>query len=194
MSDTGGTAPSTTETGKANPFWDFSLTVYGEPRVGAACLAAQDDHGADVNLLLLCCWLGFVGVKLTPESIRRLDALAEGWRAEAIQPLRALRTRLRQPVGPIDVAMAGPVREQIKQAELLAEKVEQDLLYAALQTLPGRDGRDAEPTGLARQNLQLYATAILELPSALPMKETIEALLAGCRTAVTPPEDAEDLL
>ena len=175
--------------GRANPFWDFSLAVYGEPRVGRSCLQAQEEHGADVNLLLLCCWLGFVGVKLTEESIRRLDALADGWRTEAILPLRALRTRLRQPVGPIDTAMADPVRECVKQAELLAEKVEQDLLYAALQTLPGRDGRDAEPSGLARQNLQLYATAILLLPNALAMKEVIENLLAGCRAALEAAEE-----
>ncbi len=179
------------DSGRPNPFWDFSLAVYGEPRVSRACLDAQDEHGADVNLLLLCCWLGFVGVKLTGAGIRRLDALADGWRTEAILPLRALRTRLRQPVGPIDAAMAEPVRSCVKQAELLAEKVEQDLLYAALQTLPGRDGRDAEPSGLARQNLQLYATAILSLPNALAMKETIEGLLAGCRAVLEAAEEGD---
>ena len=149
MTDASDTGASGDGSKSTNPFWDFSLAVYADQRVREACLEAQDEHGADVNILLLCCWLGFVGVKVTHESIRRLDALVEGWRAEAILPLRALRARLRQPVGPIDVAMAEPVREQVKQAELLAEKTEQDLLYAALQTLPGRDGRDAEPSGPA---------------------------------------------
>ena len=168
-----------------NPFWEFSLVVYGEPEVSRACLDAQDSHGADVNILLLCCWLGFVGVKLTHESMGRLDTLAEGWRTEAIQPLRDLRRRLDQPVGPIAVEMASAVREAVKQAELLAERTEQDLLYSALQTLPGRDGRDAEPTGLARQNLQLYVTAVLGMKTAMPVRTLIEDLLTGCRSALS---------
>ena len=40
------------------PFWDFSLAVYGRPGVAPACLALQQRHGADVNLLLFCAWFG----------------------------------------------------------------------------------------------------------------------------------------
>ena len=39
-------------------FWDFSLEIYAKPGVAQACLALQDECGADVNLLLFCCWAG----------------------------------------------------------------------------------------------------------------------------------------
>jgi uncharacterized protein (TIGR02444 family) len=35
-----------------DPFWRFSLDLYGRPGVAPACLALQDEAGADVNLVL----------------------------------------------------------------------------------------------------------------------------------------------
>jgi len=37
-----------------NPFWDFSLAVWGREAVKPACLALQARHGIDVNILLFC--------------------------------------------------------------------------------------------------------------------------------------------
>ena len=176
----------------ANPFWEFSILVYGNEEVRDACLDAQEVYGADVNLLLLCSWLGFVGIKLTPEGVRRLDTLVDGWRREAVLPLRTLRKRLKGTIGPVPSDMAAGVRNAVKQAELQAEKIEQDLLYSALQTLPGRDGRDAERSGVARQNLQLYATEILNLPTVSAMRGAIEEILEGCRAALEAEADLSD--
>ncbi len=39
-------------------FWDFSLAIYRQPGVPEECLALQERLGADVNLLLLCAYLG----------------------------------------------------------------------------------------------------------------------------------------
>ena len=180
------------EVAGTNPFWDFSLTVYRNDAVRTACLDAQDTHAANVNLLLLCCWLGFVGIKLTPEGIRRLDTLVDGWRQEAVQPLRALRRRLKETIGPVPGEMSAGVRALVKQAELEAERIEQALLYTALKALPGRDGRDAERGGLARQNLQLYALECLDLPSAAAMRGPIEQLLEGCRAAVAEAQENDE--
>jgi uncharacterized protein (TIGR02444 family) len=41
----------------ADEFWQFSLEVYAKPQVAELCLALQDEHGFDVNVLLLCLWL-----------------------------------------------------------------------------------------------------------------------------------------
>src|SRR6202000_1576818 len=47
-------------------FWTFSLAVYADPAVQRECLALQDDHGVDVNLLLFCAFVGAVhGVALS---------------------------------------------------------------------------------------------------------------------------------
>ena len=41
----------------ADEFWQFSLEVYARPQVADLCLVLQDEHGFDVNILLLCLWL-----------------------------------------------------------------------------------------------------------------------------------------
>ncbi len=44
-----------------HPFWDFSLEVYGAEGVPPACLALQEAHQLDVNIVLFCCWTGATG-------------------------------------------------------------------------------------------------------------------------------------
>jgi uncharacterized protein (TIGR02444 family) len=74
-----------------NAFWAFSLAFYAQPGVMPACLALQDRHGVDVNLALLCCW---VGEPLDAAALAEADALVAEWRTQVVQPLRAVR-RLR---------------------------------------------------------------------------------------------------
>src|SRR5665213_163755 len=45
----------------ADSFWRFSQDFYALPGVAPACLALQDGHGRDVNLVLYGCWLGMSG-------------------------------------------------------------------------------------------------------------------------------------
>ena len=44
-----------------HPFWDFSLIVYMTPGVGPACVALQEAHELDVNIVLFCLWAGASG-------------------------------------------------------------------------------------------------------------------------------------
>ena len=55
-----------------NPFWDFSLAVWGREAVEPACLDLQERHGLDVNLLLFCGWAGRRGRALDDADIARL--------------------------------------------------------------------------------------------------------------------------
>ena len=41
----------------ARPLWDFSLEVYGRPKVAETCLRLQDEFGVDVPVLLFAAWL-----------------------------------------------------------------------------------------------------------------------------------------
>ncbi|MEE9209867.1 MAG: TIGR02444 family protein, partial [Kiloniellales bacterium] len=63
-----------------NPFWDFSLAVWGREAVAPACLALQERHGLDVNLLLFCGWAGRRGRALAAADIERLIEAARPWR------------------------------------------------------------------------------------------------------------------
>ena len=66
------------------PFWRFSLRTYGAPGVARACLALQDACGADVNLLLFCCWLGVEGRGLNKRLLRRTLAAVSAWQSEVL--------------------------------------------------------------------------------------------------------------
>ncbi len=112
-----------------HPFWDFSLAVYGRPGVAEACLALQDRHGLDVNLLLFCCWAGAKGRALDAGDMARLIAAAGPWNAEVVRPLRTARRWLKtQRSAPRDQAEI--LRARIKADELEAERLEQSILAA----------------------------------------------------------------
>ncbi len=55
-----------------NLFWVFSLEVYQAPYVEDGLLLLQDRHGFDVNIILLCCWLGGRGIRIKDKSVQRL--------------------------------------------------------------------------------------------------------------------------
>jgi uncharacterized protein (TIGR02444 family) len=111
-------------------FWRFSLAVYGAPGVAARLVELQDRHGLDVNLALLCAWLGWSGRgRVDMAFIERAERAVAGWRDEIVVPLRAARRALR---GRDEPAGAAALREEVKRAELEAERLAQRLLVAVL--------------------------------------------------------------
>ena len=126
-------------------FWDFSLSLYGKPGVAPACLALQERHGLDVNVLMFCLWLAASGRgPVRAATLAEAFAAAEAWHAEAVRPLRAVRRRLKTPVGPADPALAQALRARIQKIEIDAEHIEQlTLANTAAAALPARTGRDA---------------------------------------------------
>jgi uncharacterized protein (TIGR02444 family) len=117
-----------------SPFWRFSLGFYGRPGVAAACLALQDRHGADVNLILLALWLGTLGHRLDRPTGDRLARLARRWQMPALGPLRRVRRLLKRRIAagclPWPEAVEA-VRGRLAAVELELEQVEQLLLEAS---------------------------------------------------------------
>jgi len=116
--------------------WTFSLALYAGPGVAPACLALQGRHGLDVNLLLYGLWTGISGRgRLSATDLEAAAAMAEAWRAEIVQPLRQVRTRLKAvlaaPPPGMPPAALQTLREAVKAAELDAEHLQQ-LALAAL--------------------------------------------------------------
>lgn len=112
----------------AKDLWTFSLAVYDQPGVAAACLGLQDRHGLDVNILLYCCWAGVRGQTLDSGQFRQLRDASRAWSEEIVQPLRALRRRLKTEPGDAEQDL----RARILDLELEAERLEQARLLAAL--------------------------------------------------------------
>ncbi len=117
----------------ASAFWDFSVALYDRTGVEAACLALQERHGLDVNLLLWSLWLADCGVALEAPILDRAKNAVADWQTEIVGPLRAVRRRLRESPGPADAdgiaakwpARAEALRRQILALELDGEHLEQ---------------------------------------------------------------------
>ena len=152
-----------------NALWAFSLGLYGRAGVAPACLALQDEAGADVNLVLFLLWCAATDRPLDAAAIWAADGRVAPWRGDVVEPLRAVRRALKgEPL-----AGFGPeaYRQRIKAAELEAERLVQAALFVAAPAPQGRLDREAA----ARHHLGLYA-GLLGRP--LP-QEALRTLLAA---------------
>jgi uncharacterized protein (TIGR02444 family) len=119
-----------------SPFWDFSLALYAKPGVAAACLGLQERHGADVNLLMFCLWLGAERRRLDAAAMAAVAEAAGEWHATVVRGLRAIRKRLKTPIGGADTELAAALRARVQAIEIDAEHIEQLLLAAMAPAAP----------------------------------------------------------
>ncbi len=164
-----------------NPFWEFSLAVWGREAVEPACLALQTRHGIDVNILLFCGWAGRRGRRLEAADLGRLLEAARPWREAAVLPLRKLRIWLKtQAVAPAEPAEA--LRQRIKACELEAEAIQQALLVAAIAVPEGKGA-----PALTAANLSAYFATLGIVPGADDTAELAD-VLRGCHPELRPLE------
>jgi uncharacterized protein (TIGR02444 family) len=166
------------------PFWRFSLAVYGRAGVDQACLALQERHGLDVNLLLLAVWGGQTGCALGRDDMAVLAGRVAEWQAQVVQPLRAVRVWLKtQQSAPAEAA--ADLREGVKQQELAGEQVEQALLYDAV-----RDGTVGQPASagarLAMANLSAYFAWLSREPGVADAADLAQILTAAFGESLRP--------
>jgi uncharacterized protein (TIGR02444 family) len=158
---------------EAEAFWDFSNRLYAAPGIADACIEAQDRHGLDVNLILLCCWLGVADRgRLSAADLAAVVARLAPWRGAVVVPLRGVRRWLK---GSRDAGVAA-LREAVKEAELAAERLAQRHLLDGLAAAgaPSGDG-----LADAAANLDLYFANRADLQ---PLRERLlQAVSASVR-------------
>jgi uncharacterized protein (TIGR02444 family) len=135
-------------------FWSFSLAFYDRLEVAAALLALQDEAGCRVNLILFAIWLGLSGRgRLDRPGMDEAERAIRSIEVEVIEPLRALRRRLK-PAGDPDIQN---LRESIKAIEIEAEEAAQTRLaaLAASRCMAERSDRLTD----AEANLDRYLGA-----------------------------------
>jgi uncharacterized protein (TIGR02444 family) len=119
-----------------SPLWRFSLAVYRGPGVAEECLAVQERHGVDVNLLMLCGYVGAVeAAVLSASDIADALEATGAWHANVVRALRQVR-RTMKPWGTGQEASSRVVealRTKVKGAELEAEQIEQAMMWAWLR-------------------------------------------------------------
>ncbi len=120
-------------------FWRFSLSVYGQQGVPDICLALQDAHGVDVNVLLYLLFRATWGAELDADEIARLDAAIAPWRDEVVRPLRGVRRALKGAALARIAADDDRLRQRIKSAELEAERLQQMALARLGEAMAGTE-------------------------------------------------------
>jgi uncharacterized protein (TIGR02444 family) len=107
--------------------WDWTLKAYAQPGVPEACLRLQDVLGQNTDLLLWAVWAETADQDL----LARAAELARAWEATALVPLREVRRALKAPFPRVEDGAREGLREDVKAAELRAERV----LMEALETM-----------------------------------------------------------
>ncbi len=136
-----------------SPFWRFSLRFYSRPSVAAACLALQDETGADVNLMLFLLFLAEHKRQVTNEDIARLDGTVRAWREDV----------LKTGIGEIPIAVSETFRGQIKRLELESERIEQHVLEGCEPASMGVSAPSRERA--AEANLAAYGDHLGGFPA-----------------------------
>jgi uncharacterized protein (TIGR02444 family) len=99
--------------------WEWVLEAYARPGVPEACLRLQDAFGQNTNLLLWAVW----AEAKDPALLARAAEVTRAWEASAVRPLREARRALKAPLPPVDDGAREALREDVKAAELRAERV-----------------------------------------------------------------------
>lgn len=159
--------------------WAFALHLYAQPGVADACLRLQDEAGVDVMMFLMTIFAAVRRrVLLTPAEIGELDGVSRPWREQIVQPLRALRTRLKTGPLPAPSSATEPFRSTIKAAELAAERLENQLLAERLPL------RAPERDTLAPEDLRSVLRSVLTLALEKRPDKQLSDLLSVVDTIV----------
>lgn len=109
--------------------WDWTLKAYAEPGTPEACLTLQDAYGQNTAYLLWAVWAEGPDAAALAEAAQ----VAKAWEATVLRPLRVIRRALKPPFRGVDDGAREGLREDVKAAELRAERV----LMETLETLAG---------------------------------------------------------
>jgi uncharacterized protein (TIGR02444 family) len=112
--------------------WEWTLEAYARPGVPEATLELQDGHGQNTSLLLWAVW----AEARDPDLLARAAELAHDWERTALVPLRQVRRALKPPLPPVDDGARASLRDDVKAAELRAER----LLMETLEAMTARPG------------------------------------------------------
>ena len=156
-------------------FWEFSLAYYSRERVSAACLSLQNRRGADVNILLFCCWLATLGQKIERGGLHAAIAAVEAWRRDLLEPLRSARRAVADHFPEIAKSDRQSIKHGMLSVELECERVAQEkIVLAATGVAAVEDG--STPLQLASAALEIYLDLVVGAPDEQDA-EDLKALL-----------------
>lgn len=139
--------------------WDWVLEAYARPGVPEATLALQDAHGQNTSYLLWAVWAEGPDAA----ALRQGAEAAKAWDETVLKPIRRVRRALKPAFPSIGDEAREGLREDVKAAELRAERVLMEALEGlapaagggrpaleALKSASGAWGPPAPEDALAR--------------------------------------------
>jgi uncharacterized protein (TIGR02444 family) len=137
-------------------FWSFSVTLYSKPGVANACLALQNDHDLDVNLVLFCIWYGQNHGELSSSQLDELLDFSLLWATHVVKPLRQARRWIKQNRDDCEIPAERleSFRDRVKKLELEAEQLQQNRLQQLAQA--GDNSDQGGSSTAAETNLDRY--------------------------------------
>src|SRR4051812_1442286 len=159
---------------RGGALWRFALAVYQKPGVSDACLLLQDLHGCNVPLLLFAAWAGAErGIALTADEVAAANKAVAAWHGEVVEPLRAVRRRLKHGPLPAPDKATAKLRARLQAIEIDAERIE-------LETLTGflPERRDSTGVTAASANLALAAPMAGDIESSDALQTIADAALS----------------
>ena len=152
-----------------NGLWQYACKVYSKVGVEAALLHLQDEHGADINLILQALWLASEGVEWAPVCIPNDYSR---WVEEQVIPIRTMRRGLKTDWVELRGEGCEDFRQQVKNLELKAEQYALAMLF--VQSEAKRNGVNKKGSAfLAEKNLKQLGENMNILP------EYFELLIAA---------------
>ncbi len=136
---------------RASVFWTFSLETYQKPGVKEQLLTFQNRDGADINLILLACWLGMQRKEISSTTAVALREESELWQSYVLAPLRSIRNYLKS-------GTERDLRDKVLTVELDAEQQAQRTFIRRLPEIP--EGRNTERDSITG-NLKRLASKTL---------------------------------
>ena len=134
----------------------WSNEAYAKPGVEPLLIALQDQHRLNVNIILWCLWCSEKFEEPQPILLRKAADLIREWSTSVVGPLRTARRALKNPPPQASAGNASALQARLKEDELAAERIEQEMLEA-LASSSLRDIANADIAGQARRNLAAYA-------------------------------------
>ncbi len=160
-------------------FWDFSVRTYRTPGVAEACLSLQNHQGADVNMLLYCCWVGAAVGPFEDELFSRASEYSARWAENVVIPLREARTWMKHTgcaAEPTPTEDCMQLREEVKSVEFAAEKMQQKVLESLLSIENSRTAAPDQLIGDVAANLKRYLDS-MEIQRSADVRRSIAQIV-----------------
>jgi len=150
------------------PLWDYTIAVYRKSGVAAACLELQHSAHIDVPLFFCAGYASLTGRRFDKTALAWLCDICTPWQKDIVQPLRLIRTQLKQGHEMISRTTTEAFRTEIKSMELGAERIQIDLMQDLVTELPMQQAACSieQLTSVLTMVVQRYSQVAADAPTS----------------------------